>query len=427
MAVTRENAPQIKTIALPPRSIFLHPIVIVCSVWLGVVFLYSMRLSYLLYLPLSAVIVTVTELLVPFIASAMVVAVLAASRRKDVFIDCSAGYSAVLDEPLLEKRLNVAFKIWLPVTVVEIVYGRGFPMLWALLHNGKIYTDFGIPTVHGLIDSLLLAMGMCHFVLALSSKRKRNYYYAFFVPVWAILIINRNMLLVALLEYIVVFLCMRTLKRTTAIRTGILAIAFVLVFGIVGDIRQPEGGGILQLAQPTENFPRWLPSGALWAYIYATTPLQNLVYNTNNMTPDYNLLFPSTFSPMFPTVIRNIIYADSTTSFSGSLEVSAFNVSTAFTSSFADYGAFGIIVLAAFLGIICELSWLRTGVRSMLVFAVLTQCLVLTVFFDHFFDLPVITQVIWLRLFFRRKPRNAPLADQPVQLRPLAKKPLAAG
>lgn len=208
-------------------------------------------------------------------------------------------------------------------------------------------------------------------------------------------------MLVTLLEFAALYLRIHPIRLSAIMKLLAGAISFVLVFGVIGDVRQGSSAMIRDLAQPTENYPEWLPSGILWAYIYITTPINNLVYNIEQTRPIYDPLFPNTVATLFPSVIRIAIYGnDLADAESGQLVVSAFNVSTAYVGPYQDFGFIGITLFSIMIGPFCLYFWFRNNLKSALMLAVLIQCLVLTLFFDHFFYLPVITQLGWIWYFF---------------------------
>ena len=121
-------------------------------------------------------------------------------------------------------------------------------------------------------------------------------------------------------------------------------------------------------------------------------------------TPLGNPLFPNTMALLFPSVIRNVIYGVDAASgaLSGELITDAFNVSTAYVGPYQDLGLLGIVLFSILLGITALYFWKMSGVRGVLMYSVIGQCLVLSIFFNHLFYLPVISQVGWIMLFFRR-------------------------
>jgi hypothetical protein len=117
--------------------------------------------------------------------------------------------------------------------------------------------------------------------------------------------------------------------------------------------------------------------------------------------PVNSLLFPNTVALLFPSLIRDLIYSDSQAySVSGELVDSSFNVSTAYVGPFQDYGSIGMVgfsLLIAFLG---AFYWRRENLRDQLIYVVIAQSLLMTVFSDQFFSLPIIAQIGWFYLFF---------------------------
>jgi hypothetical protein len=161
------------------------------------------------------------------------------------------------------------------------------------------------------------------------------------------------------------------------------------LFGFVGDYRSGSSDLIRKWAQPTDNYPDWLPSGMLWGYIYGATPINNLLRTVDVSPPLNNLLFPNTAATLFPSVLRAMIYGEQLgETESGQLVDSTFNVSTAYVGPYQDFGFIGVAIYSMLTAFLC------------LQFC---QCLILSLFWNQFLALPVITQVFWLGFFFRRK------------------------
>jgi oligosaccharide repeat unit polymerase len=389
----------------PHAPIILHPLVIYSVVWIGVVCLYSLHFSYILRYPTSDAIKVVLKIWLPFAATVCIYSLL------HIFSNGISTKRRVpwnLDLDVLRRRLRFCFKVWALMSMFEVIVSGGVPLLWALTGSSKSYTDFGIPSLNGLINSLILSISISYFLLFIVTKNRRDVAIPILVLCWSVVIINRNMMLVTLIEFAVIYVRIRKIRFATFVRLGSGILAFVLAFGVIGDIRQGASGMIRDLAQPTDDYPMWLPSGVLWAYIYITTPVNNLIYNMEEIPPENNALFPSTVATLFPSVIRVVIYGNEVgDAESGQLVVSAFNVSTAYVGPYSDYGIVGITLFSIMIACICQFFWFRESLRGILMFAVVTQCLAITLFFDHFFYLPVITQLGWLWLFF--SPRAASL------------------
>lgn len=307
----------------------------------------------------------------------------------------------------LDRQLTTAFRIWMLITVIETIISGGIPIVWLAMGSSKTYRDFGIPSLHGLVNSLLLTISLCRFALYLLTSERRHLRVPIFIFFWSIIVVTRNMTLVALIQFIVLFVRLRPIKVGTVVRiVGVFA-ATILLFGVVGDYRSGSSDLILKWAQPADNYPEWLPSGLLWGYVYAATPVNNLIYTTEISPPQNSLLFPNTAATLFPTVLRGVIYGDQLgEAQSGQLVDATFNVSTAYVGPYQDFGFTGIALFSGLTAIACFYFWNRYDFKSVLIFVVLSQCLILTLFWNQFLSLPIITQAFWLQFFLRRRRRS---------------------
>jgi oligosaccharide repeat unit polymerase len=380
------------------RALFLHPALVFSIVWLGVSLLYSLHLSAILQYSATEAFTVAAHLWLPFAIVALgysfmhhLVELTHPARKRDRDPDLA----------LLERRLKIWFRVWIAISLMEIAVSGGLPLIWLITRSSKTYMDFGITSVHGLVNSLLISIALCRLALFLITGRRRHLLIPAFALVWSVLAVTRNLMIVSLLEFAVLFLQMRPIKAATAIKFIAVLLCLILVFGIVGDFRQGSSDAILLLAQPTDNYPEWLPSGVLWAYIYITTPINNLIYNMHVTHPVDSIAFPNTVATLFPTVLRIAVYGSHLSDTeSGQLVDSAFNVSTAYIGPYEDYGIAGMALFSMFIAFLSQLFWYRRSLQSVLMFAVVMQCLVLTLFFNHFFALPIISQLAWLAYFF---------------------------
>jgi oligosaccharide repeat unit polymerase len=380
-------------------SLLLHPLVVFSFVWLGVVFLYSLHLSKLLLYSTQEVTKLVLVIWVPF---AVVVLISVFFHRLLSFLRPPVRKLAAIDIAILERKLVIWFRAWMMISLVEIVVSGGIPLLWLIQHSSKNYMDFGISSLHGLVNSLLLSIGLCRFLLFLLTGSRRHLLVPVFILGWSILVVTRNMLLVSLIEFGILFFRIRPVKNKTIAKFIVGVVGLILVFGAIGDYRTGSSDLIRLWAQPTEEYPDWLPSGVLWAYIYISTPINNLAHTSENVRPANDISFPNTVVTLFPTVIRTLIYGQQIgDAESGDLVASTFNVSTAYIGPVQDYGLIGIAAFSMAIATFCQFYWLKSSLRDILIYSVLMQCLVLTLFFNHFLLLPIISQVVWIYYFLR--------------------------
>jgi oligosaccharide repeat unit polymerase len=303
---------------------------------------------------------------------------------------------------ILKHRLKRWLLVWMLMSAAEIVVSGGVPLFWLLSGSPKTYFDFGVQSLHGLLNSMILALGLCYTGIFARYGTRRYLLCSLGIIAWSVLLVTRSMMIVNLLQTGMVTVRYRGMPGKLGIKLVAVFLIIVIGFGVLGDLR--SGAMIFRdLAQPTEAYPEWLPSGVLWVYIYLTTPLNNLTYTMSSLRPVDDILFPNTTAPLFPTVIRSLVYGNSLeTSLSGELVDSSFNVSTAYVGPFQDYGAIGIVCFSLLVSALGAFYWRRTNFRDQLIYVVVGQCLLMTVFYNHFFSLPIITQIVWIYLFFAK-------------------------
>lgn len=379
------------------RSILLHPVSLFLFVWSLTVILYAMHLSRLLVFSTGQITRIASWILIPYLVAVVlyywfcaVAPELPQRNMETMRLALSA----------LDRALYRWFAVWIVITIVEIVVSGGLPMVWLFLGNSKTYFDFGIKSVHGLMNSLLLAIGLCEVGLFALDAKKSHLRIPSWIILWSVLVISRNMMIVFLIQSGIVLGMLRGINWRSVLKTVACLGILVLVFGYLGDLRSGAEAFRL-LAQPSPEYPEWLPSGVLWAYIYVTTPIGNLMNTALTAVPLHSFLFPNTTSLLFPSVIRELIYSATRASdaVSGELVTDAFNVSTAYVGPVQDFGLLGIVCFSMFVGLIATYCWRKQTFRDTLIYAVVAQCLLLSVFFNHFFYLPVISQIPWLYLF----------------------------
>lgn len=370
--------------------------------WSSVVFLYSLHLSYILIFDTSLVVQTVCWIIIPFFTVAagwvgwrVLTHKPSHSRAQEISIP-----SDEFDQ--IDRLLRRSFAIWILLTIVEIIVSGGLPILWLIRGSSKTYFDFGIPTVHGFLNSLLLSIGVCQIALFAFDNKKKRLMVPGFIVVWSVIVVTRNMMMVLIIEGAITWGLLRGFSSRKILKAFAALVVLVLIFGYIGDFRS-GAEAFRNLAQPTDDYPAWLPSGVLWGYIYLTTPVGNVVNTVVFGNPVNNLLFPNTTSLLFPSVLRSIIYGNGAAdeAFSGNLVTDAFNVSTAYVGPFQDFGHLGLVLFSILLAVVALITWSRRSLRGIAIYAVIGQCVVLSVFFNHLFYLPVITQVIWLFFFLR--------------------------
>jgi oligosaccharide repeat unit polymerase len=265
----------------------------------------------------------------------------------------------------------------------------------------KTYFDFGIPTIHGFLNGLISCLSLISFYEYLTTKKITYLLLALFIVFWGVIAVTRQIIIVNLIQYMVLYFILKRPKASTIARLIIITVFIGLSFGWIGDART-GADKFINLAMPSESYPDKLPSGVLWVYMYAVTPLMNMLYTINTSCGCESAFFGNTIAPLLPSILRSLLLPTDRIE-KGNVISEAFNVSTAFVDSFTDSGYVGVAIFTAIIAVPTIYFWHKTAVRDSIIFAILAQCLILTIFYNHYFSLPVISQVFWVYILFSRK------------------------
>jgi len=387
-------------------SALLHPSVIALLTWSTVAGLYSLHLSGLLLYGTRDVFGAFSFIVFPIIVTSLAYRLFQPPRQVG-----GTEYAVCPELPVsvFEWRLRQGVRFWIAATIVEIIVSGGVPIVWIIIGNGKSNFDYGIPSVHGLVNALMMSLAVVYWALYLYTGCRRHIRFPIFALAWTFVVVSRGTLLVLLLECAIVFLRLMPIKTGTWIRLGAVALSAMMLFGFVGDFRN-GADAFTALAQPTENFPRWAPPVLLWPYIYFTTPLNNLLVTQRTRRPSFNVLLPNTVAPLFPSVFRNQIYGKKATEgVSGELLTEELTASTAYVGPFQDMGYLGIIGFSVIAGLLCEIYWHRNGFWSIFAFALFTHALIMSLFADLLFSAVLVGQFCCFYYLCRPQKKQLPV------------------
>ncbi|MEO6524911.1 MAG: O-antigen polymerase [Mucilaginibacter sp.] len=373
-------------------SKLFQPVILFALTWLFVILLFSLRLSNILQESISTAWEFYALITITFFSGYT----FAFFFKKKVSLSTDIIYN--VNEYFFKKYDKFLIGLII-LSFIEVIYSKGVPLAWLFIGNGKVYTDYGIPSIHGFTNALGLVLALISSYYYKITKKKKYLIITIGFIIWNIILISRQVIVSLMIEIFVINFITSQEKRKVLLKIIFYMLIIVTGFGILGDLRT-GGDAFLALASPSDNWPLWLPSGFLWAYIYVTTPINNLLFNFTFSITHYHYLFPNTLALLFPSVIRNIIFnpADYTTG--GDLVTEAFNVSSAFVSPYIDMGYMGIIIFTFAIGIISNLVWWVKGIKRFFYRAILIQILVLSIFYNMFVYLPVVFQFVWIAIFF---------------------------
>jgi len=376
------------------RNAIFSPFIIFFIIWKIVLFLYSFHFSKLLYFSTYQAFLVVYFIITSF-SIGWLIARLATYRM--VVNKYHVVTSSFVD--LLNKRKKMFFKFWFFFTCIEIIYCQGIPVIWLIIGNGKTYFDFGIASVHGFLNSLLLSLSLVSYYLYIVTNQKMHLLIPVFTCFWALAVISRNLLIVNIIQLTILHFYFTKINYYKLFKTILLLISLILVFGVVGDFRTGKEA-FFNLAVVNDNYPDWLPSGFLWVYMYLVTPLNNLINVFDIIPPEWNIGLSNSTVILIPSFLRNLIYGDLSYDSTYYLVTQAFNVSTAYIDPYRDLGYFGVFLFAFVAGFFVKYLNGKTEFKSIMFYCIIMQCNVLSVFYNHYMYLPIIFQLVVIYFCF---------------------------
>lgn len=389
------------------HNVIFGPLAIFFIIWNIVLFLYSLHFSKLLYYSTAQAFIATYFIIFSFSVGWLVMRIVTNSKHGKNVHTISLN---LIDQ--LARRVKLFFCFWSFMTAIEIIYCKGVPVIWLIIGNGKTYFDFGIQSVHGFLNSLILSLSLVCYYLYLVTNKKKYLLIPLFTCCWALVVISRNLLIVNVIQMAVLHFYFNKINYYKFMKSLLLLLALIVIFGIVGDARTGKET-FYSLAAVNDNYPDWLPSGFLWVYMYLVTPLNNLVHVFNTISPEWNIGLENSTVLLIPSFLRNFIYGNLTYDSTYYLVTQAFNVSTAYIDPYRDLGYVGVFLLAFFPGLFVTYLRSRTDIRAVLFFCILMQCNILSVFYNHYMYLPIIFQLVVINFCFvaRYNFRNSQNAD----------------
>ena len=368
-----------------------NPIALFVAMWLFVLYIYSKRYSLVLTPLTDQTFIYVLEVCLFFTASYYCIRLLFLEKkfRKD---------NVFQENVFISARLKKILKIWLFFTLVEIAYFRGLPLLsiMGLGGNSGAYTEWGIPSLHGFLNAMIITLSNYFFYFYLKNKEKKYLFIYILCVLWPILLITRQMLMSMVVQAAFIYILSNNIKTTSVLKVILAGLGVVYLFGLVGDLRS-GGNSFIELVQPSPDYPSWLPSGVLWVYVYMVSPLNNVNFNLYKY-PDFNFDPTPLISPLFPSFIREKIFTSSN-NFNFQLVNDNLNVSTMFPSYLTAFGYYGSLIFYFILGLLICFIYFKfrsknANVKWLFILVVIFHNLIFSVFVDFFFNLVFIFQFV---------------------------------
>lgn len=325
-------------------------------------------------------------------------------KMKSITVDQSCYYE-YFNSKHRDRKVKQVFFIWLAFTFAEILVYKNVPLISALGVGPYVrYSHFGFPGIHGFLNALYFSLLSYYFLKAIVLGEKRYYIVVLLYLFWPFLALSRMMIMASIIQlFFLAMIASPKMSSTRIIKFSILFILVIMLFGIMGDIRNGREH-LLGVAQLTFEYPEWLPSGFAWVYLYLTTPLNNI----NFAIEQY--LEPSSFPielglRIFPSFLREPIY-EMAGRVDDTLFVSnAFNISTLFLPMIKDFGWIltpFVFFPIGFMAYFVVLKSIRNP-RYVVLWSVLLYSIVISVFSNHMFHLVFWSQAIFSFFIFGKK------------------------
>jgi len=373
-----------------------NPVTLFVLTWISVLFLYILHFSLVL--------TTLNFLLFIYIIFSCVSFILSYFLLNDFY-----GLKPIKSEYFVKDRfwkvLKIVFYLWVSLTILEIGYFRSLPILSIFGIGDGAYTEWGIPSLHGLLNSMILVISNYCLYLYIQKKEKKYLIYFLLCLLWPLILITRQLFMSMAVQGILVYFFFNKLRLKNIFRFGILALIVILLFGIVGDLRSGSSDSFINIAQPSSNYPAFLPSGFLWFYIYITSPLNNVNFNIHDY-PLFNFNPSPLLSSILPSFIRDkITFWGQANNFK--LVDDLLNVSSMFPNYLSAFGYIGSIFFYFLMGLIFNFIYFKTkkkrvNIKWVFILIVILHNILFSLFVDFFSSLVFIFQ-IFLHFFIGTK------------------------
>ena len=296
----------------------------------------------------------------------------------------------------IEDRIKIANYIFIAIFFIEILYSKGVPLLWKIQKVPKTYMDFGIPSLHGALNGLVICLG----AYTLFKKKK---YFKYLYLMFGILTLSRQVLMSIVIEAVVFNIADATNNKTKINykKYIIICIIIFIAFNALGNFR--SGNDVMGIVfNPRKEYEN-LPTSIMWVYSYLTFSVSNFnnLVGITNGTVNYGT---STLNFFLPTVIINMVNIKQNFN-TNYLVQSNFNVSTYLPEIYMDFGIIGIIIFNSLIAILG--TYLYKKVKSekceyyYMLYAVFIHNIVFLFFVNMFIYIPIFIQFIYIPLLFK--------------------------
>ncbi len=298
------------------------------------------------------------------------------------------------------------FIFWLIIEFIETVWSGGLPILWKIIGSSKTYMNYGIPTLHGLMNSIGLVIIMLSFYLYMYKKQKDNVkdrrllVILLVVTLFSLCLITRQVIITAIIEMMVIYLYFKV--KIPWKKIIIIVCVGVIAFGVIGNFRTGYDEFLDVSLMKNNNIPKSL-IGVYWVYMYLTMTVANVNNAVLLGINDYGIT--PIASVYIPTVISNLLFSNSNIKVPNYLVTRAFNVSGFFIDFYIGYGNLGVAIISAIYGLLGAYTLKKVtkkqNEKNILYYAIYLQIVLLSFFYNHLLYLPSGFQFVIVYIIFK--------------------------
>ena len=159
-----------------------NPSILYGIVWLSVLALYSLGYSnHLLPLDENTLFYVLASIFV-VISSWLFFSLL---TQNNLFPNQNPVQCNIL--PITQRRVRLLQKIWWIGTIFSVIYSGGFPLLSNFSGTQLLYTDYGLSSLQGLLNAILMSLSLYYLYCFIVFKNRRYLFYFLLTLVFPIL------------------------------------------------------------------------------------------------------------------------------------------------------------------------------------------------------------------------------------------------
>ncbi|AZD09719.1 hypothetical protein C4K26_4330 [Pseudomonas chlororaphis] len=293
---------------------------------------------------------------------------------------------------VVRRFARVLLVVWILGTVFEVYYSGGVPLYWRLAGIDKLYTEFGVPSFHGVMNACYLQILSMMTYLLIKTRSRWLLVVVAMLLFWPVLMLGRGILLSGLIQIVCVSLLLTKISYKKIITLIVVLMMVVVIFGYLGDMRQTSNPFSYLVSGVSADVFEVLPSGFLWFYVYLTAGLSNFFHNIDIVSPAWS--FSYSMSNMLPSIVRGFFGLDARNDLFTFVD-NNLNTSTIYAGFVSDGGAFGGFVFVSLIQLVCCFIYnasLKGRPWGIFAYSVAFQILVFSIFYDMFFLLPTLFQ-----------------------------------